>query len=64
LGVLPGWRHLNDQLTALFETRRVRRYGGISFETKRSMGGSIATFFQKSLKLIKINEFIVFANHV
>jgi len=35
------------KLTALFEPRNARCYGGISFETRRSMGGSIATSFLK-----------------
>jgi len=42
---LSGRRRLSDRLTALFKTCHARQYGGISFEIKRSMGGSIATFF-------------------
>jgi len=36
---------LNDKVTALFEPRHARQYGGISFEIGRSMGGFVATSF-------------------
>ena len=39
-----SWQqHLSDKLTALFKLRRARWYGAISFEIRRSMGGSVAT---------------------
>jgi len=34
---------LSDKVTVLFEPRHARRYGRISFEIGRSMGGSVAT---------------------
>jgi len=34
---------LSDKLTALFELHHVRQYGAISFEIRRSMGGSVVT---------------------
>jgi len=42
---LPDRRLLNDKLTALFEPCHARQYGRVSFETRISMGGSIATSF-------------------
>jgi len=47
--MLPGRRRLSDTLTALFKPRHARQYGGISFELRRSMGGSVAT----SIKICK-----------
>jgi len=38
---LPGWHHVYEKLTALFKPRHARQYGGLSFEIRRSMGGSI-----------------------
>ena len=40
---LPDRHRLDDKLTALFEPGHARWYGRISFETGRSMGGSVAT---------------------
>jgi len=40
---LSDRRRLTDKLTALFEPRHARQYGRISFVTKTSMGGSVAT---------------------
>jgi len=40
---LPDQRQLSDKVTALFELHHARRYGQISFEIGRSMGGSVAT---------------------
>jgi len=40
---LPGPCCLSDKLTALFELRHARRCGPISFEVRRSMGGSTTT---------------------
>jgi len=48
-GRLPDRRQLNDKLTALFEPRHARWDGRISFETRKSMGGSIATSFDYDL---------------
>jgi len=36
---------LTDKLTALFEQRHARRYGQVTFEIGRSIGGSVATFY-------------------
>jgi len=59
---------LNDKVTALFEPRHARQYGGISFEIGRSMGGFVATSFNDWInisatfaswcqsKLLKLNE--------
>ena len=40
---LPDQCQLSDKVMALFELRHARRYGQISFEIGRSMGGSVAT---------------------
>jgi len=40
---LPDQFHLIHKVTGLFELRHARRYGRISFEIGRSMGGSVAT---------------------
>jgi len=34
---------MSDKVTGLLELRHARRYGRISFEIGRSMGGSVAT---------------------
>jgi len=36
---LPGQCQLSDKVTTLFKPRHARRYGRISFEIGRSMGG-------------------------
>ena len=48
---LPGQRRFNDKLTTLFEPRQSRRCCRISFEIRRSMGGSAATsyFFSNTM---------------
>ena len=38
---------MSDELTALFEPRHARRYSGISFEIRRSIGVSVATSLKK-----------------
>jgi len=45
--MLPGIHHFSNKMTASFEPRYVRPNGGISFEIRRSMGGSIATYIRK-----------------
>jgi len=40
---LPHQCQLSDKVTVLFEPRHARRYGRISFEIGRSMGGSTVT---------------------
>ena len=40
---------LDDKLITSFEPHRVRWYRGISFEIKRSMGGSVATSIIKNV---------------
>jgi len=41
----------NLKVTALFEPCHARRYGGISFEIRRSMGGSITSSFKLTIRL-------------
>ena len=40
--MLLGRQRFSDRLTALFELRHTRQCGQISFEIRRSMGGSVA----------------------
>ena len=40
---LPDQCQMSDKVTGLLELRHARRYGRISFEIGRSMGGSVAT---------------------
>jgi len=40
---LPDQCRLNDKATTLFEPSRAMRYGRISFEIGKSIGGSVAT---------------------
>jgi len=51
-------RCLNNKLMSLFELGCARRYGGISFEIKRSMGGSVvSSFLQIAALSIFSNDF-------
>jgi len=43
---LPDQCQLSDKVTALFEPRHARRYGRISFQIGRSMGGWFGSYFQ------------------
>jgi len=48
---------LSDKLTTLFEPHHARQYGAISFEIRRSMGGSAVSSPKKltqNLKFFKL----------
>jgi len=49
---------ISDKLTALFEPCHLRQYSRISFEIKRSIGGSVATSYWIREKPIKLLYFL------
>ena len=48
--MLPEHRYLSDKLATLFEQHFVRQCGGITFEIRKSIGGSVATFEKEKKK--------------